>query len=76
VQVNSKKNLYIHFYLNSIKESFENVKYWFNEIERHGNENVNKMLVGNKCDLISKIEVNHNRATVRTFAFLIKLGIN
>ncbi|XP_023771156.1 ras-related protein SEC4-like, partial [Lactuca sativa] len=32
-------------------ESFNNVKQWWSEIDSHANENVNKLLVGNKCDL-------------------------
>jgi len=36
------------------QESFNNVKQWMNEIDRYANEKVNKMLVGNKCDLTSK----------------------
>ncbi len=32
-------------------ESFINVKQWLYEIDKYANENVNKILVGNKCDL-------------------------
>ncbi|KAL8061285.1 hypothetical protein ABFX02_02G077600 [Erythranthe guttata] len=32
-------------------ESFNNVKQWLNEIDRYANNNVCKLLVGNKCDL-------------------------
>merc|ERR1712000_617718 len=32
-------------------ESFQNVKQWMGEIDRYACENVNKLLVGNKCDL-------------------------
>lgn len=35
-------------------ESFHNVKSWLGEIEKFASENVNKILVGNKCDLVSK----------------------
>lgn len=34
-------------------ESFEVVKGWLNEIDCYVNENVNKLLVGNKSDLTS-----------------------
>ncbi|KAG0454908.1 hypothetical protein HPP92_024200 [Vanilla planifolia] len=33
------------------QESFNNVKQWLSEIDRYATENVNKLLVGNKCDL-------------------------
>jgi len=35
-------------------ESFNNVKQWLHEITKYANENVNKLLVGNKSDLVSK----------------------
>lgn len=36
------------------QESFNNVKQWLQEIDRYANENVNKLLVGNKSDLVNK----------------------
>ena len=35
-------------------ESFNNVKQWLHEIDRYACENVNKLLVGNKSDLVAK----------------------
>jgi len=43
-------------------ESFNNVKQWLNEIDRYACENVNKLLVGNKCDLVSKKAVDYETA--------------
>eukprot|EP01103_Thecamoeba_quadrilineata_P017784 TRINITY_DN6462_c0_g1_i1.p1 TRINITY_DN6462_c0_g1~~TRINITY_DN6462_c0_g1_i1.p1 ORF type:complete len:200 (-),score=25.09 TRINITY_DN6462_c0_g1_i1:99-698(-) len=34
--------------------SFNNIKQWLQEIDRYATENVNKLLVGNKCDLPNK----------------------
>lgn len=42
------------------QESFNNVKQWMNEIDKYANDKVNKMLVGNKCDLTSKKVVDYN----------------
>jgi len=42
--------------------SFNNVKQWLQEIDRYACENVNKLLVGNKCDLSTKKVVDYNTA--------------
>jgi len=42
--------------------SFNNVRQWLQEIDRYACENVNKLLVGNKCDLITKRVVDHEQA--------------
>jgi len=52
-------------------ESFNNVKQWLNEIDRYASENVNKLLVGNKCDLTSQKVVSTETAK----AFADELGI-
>ena len=47
-------------------ETFNNVKQWLHEIDRYATEGVNKLLVGNKSDLISKRAVD--TATAKEFA--------
>jgi len=36
------------------RESFDNVRQWMQEIDKFASESVNKLLVGNKCDLDSR----------------------
>ena len=40
------------------------MKQWLNEIDRYANENVNKLLVGNKSDLTAKKVVDYQTAKV------------
>ncbi|EGD77558.1 TKL/DICTY4 protein kinase [Salpingoeca rosetta] len=48
------------------KDSFDNVNYWLQEIDRYAHENVNRLLLGNKIDLEAKKQVDH--ATAKEFA--------
>ena len=43
-------------------ESFNNVKTWLQEIDKYASENVNKLLVGNKSDLVVKKTVDSTMA--------------
>jgi len=43
-------------------ESFNNVKQWLSEIDRYASDTVNKLLVGNKCDLVNKKVVEYEAA--------------
>merc|ERR1719356_979803 len=44
------------------KESFSNVKHWMQEIDKYAAEGVNKLVIGNKCDLSSKKVVSYDEA--------------
>lgn len=46
------------------QESFNNVKQWLNEIDRYASENVNKLLVGNKCDMAESRVVSYEAGKV------------
>merc|ERR1719233_719803 len=43
-------------------ETFDNVRQWLYEIDRYASESVNKLLVGNKCDLKDKKAVERDEA--------------
>ncbi|KAI9180673.1 hypothetical protein LWI28_007078 [Acer negundo] len=53
------------------QESFNNVKQWLNEIDRYASDTVNKILVGNKCDLTDNRVVSYETAK----AFADEIGI-
>ncbi|RUS23378.1 RAB8B, member ras oncogene family, isoform CRA_d [Endogone sp. FLAS-F59071] len=36
------------------EKSFQNVRNWFSNIEQHASDGVNKILIGNKCDMLDK----------------------
>ncbi|KAK7374456.1 hypothetical protein VNO80_07886 [Phaseolus coccineus] len=53
------------------EESFNNVKQWLSEIDRYASDSVNKLLVGNKCDLTENRAVSYDTAK----AFADEIGI-
>ncbi|TKW24781.1 hypothetical protein SEVIR_3G072200v4 [Setaria viridis] len=52
-------------------ESFNNIKQCLSEIDRYASDNVCKLLVGNKCDLVDSKVVDTEKAK----AFADSLGI-
>eukprot|EP00727_Mastigamoeba_balamuthi_P011974 m51a1_g74 putative rab gtpase (217) ;mRNA; f:238126-239268 len=43
------------------EKSFSNIRNWIRNIEQHATENVNKILLGNKCDMADKKQVDYER---------------
>eukprot|EP00123_Amoebidium_parasiticum_P013157 comp21801_c0_seq7/m.31021 comp21801_c0_seq7/g.31021 ORF comp21801_c0_seq7/g.31021 comp21801_c0_seq7/m.31021 type:complete len:212 (-) comp21801_c0_seq7:25-660(-) len=43
------------------EKSFENIRQWIRNIETHASEDVEKMILGNKCDMDDKREVAKER---------------
>jgi Ras-related protein Rab-8A len=46
------------------ERSFQNVKNWMRQIEQHASENVNKVLIGNKCDVPASERVSGTKGTL------------
>ena len=44
--------------------SFENVKVWNGEVERYASEGVQKLMLGNKSDLVDKRVVDYEQGAV------------
>lgn len=52
----------ILMYLNIKQDTFEQAKYWYNELLKYGPPDIVKVLVGNKVDLVEKRQVNERLA--------------
>ena len=47
------------------EKSFDNIKNWIRNIEEHASADVEKMILGNKCDMNDRRQVITNNNTVR-----------
>jgi Ras-related protein Rab-8A len=54
------------------EQSFQNIRNWMKNIEEHAAENVNKILIGNKCDLLEKKVVDTTRGQQLAESYNIK----
>ncbi|XP_077953585.1 ras-related protein Rab-8B-like isoform X2 [Gasterosteus aculeatus] len=45
----------------SNEKSFENIKNWIRNIEEHASSDVEKMILGNKCDMSDRRQVSKDR---------------
>lgn len=50
----------------NLKETFKHLSEWLEEVKKYASEGVDMLLVGNKCDIIGKRQVNYELA--REFA--------
>jgi len=53
-------------------KSFANIRNWIRNIEQHATESVNKMLIGNKCDMVEKKVVDSGRGKALADEYGIK----
>ena len=54
------------------KETYLHIDQWLEEVERYACEGVNKLLVGNKCDLLGKRQVDYQLA--KSFAERLQIS--
>eukprot|EP00010_Vexillifera_abyssalis_P009062 CAMPEP_0201546936 /NCGR_PEP_ID=MMETSP0173_2-20130828/3313_1 /ASSEMBLY_ACC=CAM_ASM_000268 /TAXON_ID=218659 /ORGANISM="Vexillifera sp., Strain DIVA3 564/2" /LENGTH=221 /DNA_ID=CAMNT_0047955779 /DNA_START=22 /DNA_END=687 /DNA_ORIENTATION=+ len=54
------------------EKTFANIRNWIRNIEQHATENVNKMLIGNKCDMEDKKDVDAARGQALADEYDIK----
>jgi len=54
------------------EKSFNNIRNWIRNIEQHATESVNKILIGNKCDMVEKKVVDSARGKALADEYAIK----
>uniref|UniRef100_A0A5K3FYT9 Ras-related protein Rab-10 n=1 Tax=Mesocestoides corti TaxID=53468 RepID=A0A5K3FYT9_MESCO len=50
------------YYRGAMAQSFRNIKQWLSNIDDHANSDVERMLLGNKCDMVSQRQVSKEEA--------------
>lgn len=53
------------------EKSFENIKNWIRNIEEHASCDVEKMILGNKCDITDRRQVSKERGEQVCYFFLV-----
>merc|ERR1712168_950603 len=53
-------------------KSFDNIKNWIRNIEEHASQDVEKMILGNKCDMNERREVTKERGEELAIEYGIK----
>lgn len=54
------------------EKSFDNIKNWIRNIEEHANTDVEKMILGNKCDIVDRRQVPKERGDQLAIEYNIK----
>jgi len=54
------------------EQSFQNIRNWIRNIDQHAAENVDKILVGNKCDMVTEKVVESSRGQALADEYVIK----
>lgn len=54
------------------EKSFENIKNWIRNIEEHASADVEKMILGNKCDMNDRRQVSRERGAQLAIEYAIK----
>ncbi|KAF9163083.1 GTP-binding protein [Actinomortierella ambigua] len=54
------------------ERSFSNIRNWFSNIEQHASEGVNKILIGNKCDMAERKLISKEQGQALADEFGIK----
>ncbi|XP_026106808.1 ras-related protein Rab-8A-like [Carassius auratus] len=54
------------------EKSFDNIKNWIRNIEEHASADVEKMILGNKCDINEKRQVSKDRGENLALEYSIK----